>query len=127
MMCGLCVPCGAADGWLDAAVGRQQHGEIGVCSGTAGRGRGDQSGDSGLHKLDGTTLRGTLCEGMRGSLRASMHAFVAGIQSALEWCALEGLGREVMEPMPCVMSWEASREWGASTRVDAVVRLGMTA
>ncbi len=67
------MPCGIADGRGHTAVRRQLHGEIGVCSGTVGRGRGDQSGDGGLDKLDGTTSRGIVCVGVRGSLRVCMR------------------------------------------------------
>jgi hypothetical protein len=99
MMCGLCVPCCVADGRGHAAVYRQSKGARGVRAGVVGRGRGDQPGDGGLGKLDGSALWGQDVLGCVGDLCSWSGA-----------CTLRGgaFGQEVVQPMLHLKGWGAS-------------------
>jgi hypothetical protein len=76
MMCGLCVLCGVADdrGQGQASVYGQSEWASGVRAGVVGRGRGNQPGDGGLCKLEGSALRRLF---PRGSVGALSHACAA--------------------------------------------------
>jgi hypothetical protein len=53
-MCGLCVPCGVADGRSHAAVYRLSERARGVRAGVVRLGRDDQPGEGGLYRLHDT-------------------------------------------------------------------------
>ncbi len=118
---------GVADERNYAIVCRQREGARRVRTDALGRGRGDQPGDGGSHKLDGTTSRGPVCAGMRGSLHACMRLALVGCA----WMARIGEhGRDVIEPTPYL--WEGGvvvvgsiAIMGCSRRINAAVGPGM--
>jgi hypothetical protein len=103
VMRGLFVPCGVADGRGHASVYRLPGGKSGVRAGVVGRLCGDQPGEGGLCKLDGSALRGLF---PRGCLGALPHACAVGGVVALR--VVEGLGQEVVQPMFQLTGWGAS-------------------
>jgi hypothetical protein len=86
MMCGLCVPCGVADGRGHAAVYRQSERTFGMRAGLVGRGGGDQPGDGGLCRLDGMR-RAEMYDG-------GMHSCITVIRAV--WAGLDGMQLEAL-------------------------------
>jgi hypothetical protein len=88
MMRGLCVPYGVADDQHHASAYCQSEWARGVRAGAVGRGRGNQPGEGGLCKIDGSAQRGL---SPRGSVGALWHACAAGGVVALR--VAESLGK----------------------------------